>query len=131
MARRPVRPGPGSYRLLAWVARLGIAGIEPARLVLGVSQAVAYSHVARLVDAGLLWRCWIGDGGGGVVAVTRAGRARGARARLRRRGDAALGGAALGAHGRAVSWAAAAAELRGVEWLGPAQLRTASVAGAA
>lgn len=27
--RRPQRPGPGSVRLLGWVARLGVSGIEP------------------------------------------------------------------------------------------------------
>jgi hypothetical protein len=124
MGRAPVLPGPGSYRLLCWVARLGIAGIEPTRLVLGVSQAVAYSHVARLVDAGLLWRAWVGDGGGGVVAVTRAGareaQERGAVGVVVPRSAAPRSAR----HGRAVSWAAAAVELRGIEWLGPAQLRT-------
>jgi hypothetical protein len=124
MGRVPELPGPGSYRLLCWVARLGIAGIEPTRLVLGISQAVAYSHVARLVDAGLLWRAWVNDGGGGIVAVTRAGareaRERGALGVVMPRSAAPRSAR----HGRAVSWAAAAAELRGVEWLGPAQLRT-------
>jgi hypothetical protein len=60
-------------RLLALVGRLGIAGIEPVRLMLGISQAVAYSHVDRLARAGLLWRVRIGDGQGGAVAITRGG----------------------------------------------------------
>src|SRR4051812_24200111 len=110
MGRASELPGPGSYRLLCWVARLGIAGIEPTRLVLGVSQAVAYSHVARLVDAGLLWRAWVNDGGGGVVAVTRAG-AREARERETIGVVMPRSAAPRSArHGRAVSWAAAAAE---------------------
>jgi hypothetical protein len=65
---KAVRPGPGSYRLLAWVARLGMSGIEPAQLALGISQAAMYSHVARLSREGLLWRVRVGDGHGGVVA---------------------------------------------------------------
>ena len=124
--RKAVGPGPGSYRLLAWVARLGVAGVEPARLVLGLSQAVAYSHVARLVSARLLWRVTVNDGGGGVVAVSRAG------ARVaRERGFAGVVAARPNApstarHARAVSWVAAAVELRGWEWLGPAQLSAGS-----
>ena len=78
--REPIRPGPGSYRLLECVARLGVSGVEPARLLLGISQAVAYSHIGRLSRAGLLWRVTVGDGQGGVIAITRAG-ARHARAR--------------------------------------------------
>jgi len=126
MARRaPVLPGPGSYRLLAWVARLGIAGIEPARLALGVSQAVAYSHVARLVDARLLSRAWVGDGGGGVVAVARAG----AREAHERGTSAAV--VARSAvprsvrHGRAVSWAAALLGLRDRAWVAERELHAA------
>ena len=125
-SRRPVGPGPGSYRLLAWVARLGVAGVEPARLVLGLSQAVAYSHVARLVRAQLLWRVGVKDGGGGVVAVTRAGarvaRERGADGVVAARPNAP----STARHARAVSWVAAAVELRGWEWLGPAQLAAGS-----
>ena len=64
-SRKPVRPGPGSFRLLRWVARLGVSGIEPAQLVLGISQAAAYSHISRLQRAGLLWRAQVGDGQGG------------------------------------------------------------------
>ena len=41
--------------------------------MLGINQAVAYSHVDRLSRAGLLWRVRIGDGHGGVIAVTRTG----------------------------------------------------------
>ena len=123
-ARKPVHPGPGSFRLLACVGRLGVAGVEPARLMLGVSQAVAYSHIERLSRSGLLWRVGVGDGQGGVVAITRAGvrvaRLHGATGVVSVRSAAP----SLGRHGRAVSWVAASLELRGWKWLGPAELRT-------
>src|SRR3954471_17529326 len=124
--RRPVGPGPGSYRWLAWVARLGVAGVEPQRLVLGISQAVAYSHIARLARVGLLWRVRVGDGQGGAVAITRAG-ARVARAHGAP-GVVAVRSAAPSSarHGRAVSWVAASLELRDQRWLGPAELHAAS-----
>lgn len=124
--REPIRPGPGSYRLLECVARLGVSGVEPARLLLGISQAVAYSHIGRLSRAGLLWRVTVGDGQGGVIAITRAGarhaRARGAPGVVSVRSAAP----SLGRHGRAVSWVAASLQLRGLEWLGPAELRAVS-----
>jgi DNA-binding MarR family transcriptional regulator len=124
--RKPVRPGPGSHRLLAWVARLGISGLEPARLALGLSQATAYSHVARLSREGLLWRVRVGDGCGGVIAVTRAGarmaRTHGAEGVVAARSAAP----SSGRHGRAVSWLAASLSLRELEWLGPAQLHAGS-----
>jgi len=124
--RKAVRPGPGSYRLLEWVARLGISGIEPVRLALGISQAAVYSHVSRLSQEGLLWRIRVGDGEGGVVAVTRAGsraaRERGARGAVSARSVAP----SSGRHGREVSWVAASLALRGLDWLGPAQLRAGS-----
>jgi hypothetical protein len=124
--RRAIHPGPGSSRLLACVARLGIAGVEPVRLMLGISQSVVYSHIERLSRAGLLWRVRVGDGQGGVIAITRKG------ARVAREAGAngvvSVRSAApsLGRHGRAVSWVAASLELRGRQWLGPAQLRAGS-----
>ena len=99
---------------------LGISGLEPARLALGISQATVYSHVVRLSREGLLWRVRGGDGAGGVVAVTRIG------ARMVRshggEGVVAARSAApsSGRHGRAVSWVAANLSLREREWLGPA-----------
>jgi hypothetical protein len=111
---------------LAWVARLGVAGVEPQRLALGISQAVAYSHIARLAGAGLLWRVRAGDGQGGAVAITRAG------ARVARgqgvSGVVAVRSAAPSSvrHGRAVSWVAASPELRELRWLGPAELHAES-----
>ena len=123
---KPVRPGPGSFRLLRWVARLGVSGIEPAQLVLGISQAAVYSHISRLQRAGMLWRAQVGDGQGSVIVITRAG-AREARARD---ADAVVSARTVAPssarHGRAASWVAASLELRGMEWLGPAELRCGS-----
>jgi hypothetical protein len=123
---RPLRPGPGTLRLLAWVARLGVSGIEPAQLVLGLSQAAVYSHIARVIDAGWAWRVVIGDGRGSVVAITRAGartaRAHGTAGAVMARSVAP----STGRHGREVSWVAASLELRGMRWLGPHELRSES-----
>jgi hypothetical protein len=94
------------------VARLGISGLEPARLALGLSQAAAYSHVARLSREGLPWRVRIGDGAGGVVAVThawaRTARAQGSEGVVSARSAAP----SSGRHGRAVSWLATSLSLR-------------------
>lgn len=124
MSRRaPKRPGRGSYRVLDWLAKLGIAGIEPMGLALGLSRSVMYSHVARLETAGLVSRVAAGDGQGGVVVLTRAG-ARTAEAFGFQRIVAPTAIEASSArHGRAVSWVAASAQRRGLEWLGPAGLR--------
>lgn len=127
MTWRPAkRPGPGSYRVLAWVARLGTAGIEPAALALGLGPSAIKSHVARLEREGLLSRVSAGDGCGGVVVLTRAGareaEATGATAIV----APSLIAASSARHGRAVSWIAASAELQGWQWLGPAGLRCES-----
>lgn len=108
---------------MAWLGRLGIAGIEPLALAMQLHERTVYSHVERLARAGLVARVRGTEGEGGVVVVTRAG----ARAAL-------LSGAAgivsprstaptSARHGRAVSWVAASAEQRGWGWLGPAELR--------
>ena len=124
--RRPRGPGPGSFRLLGWIAGLGVSGIEPARLALGINQATAYSHVARLARDGLLWRVQVGDGQGAAVVLTRAGArkagAHGARGVVSARSVAP----SSARHGRAVSWVATSLELRGLRWLGPAELRAGS-----
>lgn len=118
-----VRPGPGSYRLLCWLSRLGVAGVEPMRLALGLSQSVAYKHLARLADAGLVARVVAGDGEGGVVRITRAG-AREAREHGETAVVAPRSAAPSSArHDRAVSWVAASCEVRDREWFGPAALR--------
>jgi hypothetical protein len=123
VARRPRRPGAGSWRVLGWVSRLGVGGVEPAQWALRLSRPVVYSHIARLVDAGLLARVVVGDGGGGVVAVT----PRGARVAQDRGVEGVVRAspvaASTGRHARAVAWVAASAELRGWRWLGPAGLR--------
>jgi hypothetical protein len=120
------RPGPGSYRLLVWLGRLGTAGIEPLALALGISRAMVYSHVARLLAEGLVVRPLTGDGGGGAVVLTRAG----ARAARENRASGIVSAQSWAPnsarHGRAVSWVAAAADVRGWRWLGPGELRAES-----
>lgn len=89
-----------------------------------LSRAVTYKHVARLADAGLIVHIATCDGGGGAVAVTRAGArvARGREAEYVVSPRSTAPSSAI--HGRAVSWVAAAAEVRGFEWLTPAELRS-------
>ena len=65
-------PGPRSYEALRWLARLDVAGVEPLGLAMGFGRRATYSHLARLVDAGLVVRSY--DRGGSVVAITPAGR---------------------------------------------------------
>lgn len=120
---RAVNPGPGSFRLLAMLARLGAAGVEPLAHLLGLSTGTTYSHLRRLERDGLVWRVRVGDGGGGAVAVSRNGALR-----VRDEGLPAVAPTSqvpsTGAHARAVSWAAAYYEhIAGCRWLGPAELR--------
>ncbi len=120
---RAVRPGPGSLRLLGSLGRLGVAGVEPLALALGLHERTVYSHLERLERAGLVTRVPVTDGGGGVAVLTRAG-ARACR-------ESGRGGVvsprstapSSARHGRAVSWVAASAEVQGWRWLGPAELR--------
>ena len=124
--RTPKRPGPGSFRVLEWVARLGVAGIASAQAALGIQRTAMYSHVARLVETGFLWRAPVIDGRGSVVVVTRAG-AREARERCDRPVVSPRSSAPHSArHGREVSWVAAFLELGGIDWVGPAELRRVS-----
>lgn len=115
--------GPGSYRLLDWLGRLGVAGMEPLALALNLSERAVYSHVRRLGRDGLVERVSGGDGDGGIAVLTRAG-ARVSEARGTRHVVSPRSAAPSSArHGRAVSWVAASAEVRGWRWLGPAELR--------
>lgn len=112
--------------MLAWLARLGVAGAEAMGLALGVGRSSTYSHLARLESAGLLLRVAAHDAGGTVVVVTPAG----ARVAEELSDDAVVvptvREASTARHGRAVSWVAASADVRGWPWLGPADLREQS-----
>jgi hypothetical protein len=106
------------------LARLGLAGIEPTALALGLHERTVYSHLERLAGDGLVARAPGADGGGGVVVLTRAG----ARACVERGVSGVVSprstAPSSARHGRAVSWVAASAELRDWGWLGPAELRS-------
>jgi DNA-binding transcriptional ArsR family regulator len=118
-----LNPGPGSYRLLALLARLGVAGVEPLACALDVSVGSTYSHLRRLAKEGLVWRVPVGDGGGGVVAISRVGAMR-IRDEDRPAVYAKSQAPVTAAHARAVSWVAARFALRdGWQWHGPAELR--------
>jgi DNA-binding transcriptional ArsR family regulator len=104
---------------LWWLARLEVAGVEPLGLALGFGRSAAYSHLARLADAGLIVRAF--DRDGSVVAITAAGR----RAVGADRGDVRAGathGSGL-RHARAVSWVAALLTVRGRMWVSERELR--------
>lgn len=120
---RPQHPGPGSYRVLELLARLGVAGVEPLAYTLRISLRTTYDHLSRLERAGLVSRLPYRDGGGGIVAITRQG------ADWVRDDDLPTvvpksHVPTTGVHSRAVSWVVADFELRGRGyWLGPAELR--------
>jgi DNA-binding transcriptional ArsR family regulator len=104
---------------LRWLARLEVAGVEPVEHALGFARSVAYSHVARLADAGLVVRAF--DREGSVVAITAAGR----RWIGDDKGDVRAGathGSGL-RHARAVSWVAALLELRERAWMSEREVR--------
>lgn len=109
--------------MLAWVARLGVAGVEPLGLALRLSPSTLRSHLARLEQHELVVRTRSGIGTGTVVAITNGGGRealeRGVDGVVERRGVSAM----AVRHGRAVSWVAAWADVRGWRWLGPAELR--------
>jgi DNA-binding transcriptional ArsR family regulator len=112
-------PGPRSVEALRWLARLEVAGVEPLGLALGFGRSATYSHLARLVDAGLIARGY--DRDGSVVAITAAGR----RAIGADRGDVRAGathGSGL-RHARAVSWVAALLTLRRRVWVSEHEFR--------
>lgn len=114
-------PGPGSYRVLETLGRLGVAGVEALAAICGLSIGTTYDHIRRLESAGLAFRLPYRDGNGGSVGISR----RGAH-RVRDDGIPAVfpnsGLPVTGVHSRAVSWVAALLELRGHAWLGPADL---------
>lgn len=109
--------------MLGWLARLGVAGTEAMSLALGVGRSSTYSHVARLEGEGLLFRVPVHDERGPVVVITAAG----ARVAEELTGEAvvvpSVREASTARHGRAVSWVAASADLRGWSWIGPADVR--------
>ena len=112
-------PGPRSYEALRWLARLDVAGVEPLGLAMGFGRRATYSHLARLVDAGLVIRAY--DRGGSVIAITPAGR----RAIGVTRASVPVGALhGLGLqHARAVSWVAARLTIHERDWVAGRTLR--------
>lgn len=96
------------------------------RLAVGLSRSVAFDHIARLAAAGLVEQPLAGDGEGAVVVVTRAGVSAAEEHGAVGTVWAGPRAASSARHGRAVSWVAASAQLRGWRWLGPAELRSES-----
>ena len=124
-ARTPLKtptspPRPGELPVLDWVARLGAAGIEPARIALGLSPSVAYSHAQRLTAAGSLRRMPVN------VEPVASSRSRPGAQPSPASAASPRSDRAAAAHHRSprpsLSWVAARAEAKGWPWLGPAAL---------
>lgn len=113
-------PGPRSLEMLGWVDRVEVADLEALGLAVGVGRSALYSHAGRLEVAGLVER--VPDREGSVLLITPAGR------RLVGK-DLGRVGPGLGSlfgrtHGRAVSWVAAHATLKGRDWVSDREART-------
>src|SRR5215203_4423354 len=111
---RPRAPGPRSFELLEFVARLDVAAVGALQCAFALSRSVTYSHLQRLHDEELVSRLHSHDHGS-AVAVTRHGRKHLALPP----GDVPTGAQyGLGLrHSQAVSWVAALLELRGRAWV--------------
>jgi DNA-binding transcriptional ArsR family regulator len=117
---RPQAPGPRSFELLEFVARLDVASVEALQCAFALSRSVTYSHLRRLYDAGLVSRLHSHDQGS-AVAVTRRGRQHLALPSAEVPTGAQYG---LGLrHSQAVSWVAALLELRGRVWVSDREAR--------
>jgi len=113
-----VGPGPRSLEALAWLARVGGAPQEPLRLAMGWSESLAYDHVRRLVQAGLVRRERMIRGEGSLILATSAGAM--SAGYLASRAPRSLG---VSTHGvtRARAWVSAWLELRlRTRWAGEA-----------
>lgn len=122
---RARRPGPRSLELLRWIERLDVVGLEPLGLAHRLSMRTTYSHVERLVAAGLVER--LSERNGTLVAITGPGR-REVRPELvdRRAPRRSLSSGILVNHALATSWLAARTTLRGLSWVSDREMRTMS-----
>jgi hypothetical protein len=110
----------GLWRALEWIARVQVAGVEAMARGLGVSPRQVRRYASRLEQQRLVVRSKIGDGGGGVLAVTPRGRRRAGYADGSRTTTRSLTGLL---HGRGISWMAAHCDRSGRPWVGPGELR--------
>lgn len=120
---RARRPGPRSLELLRWIERLDVVGLEPLGVAHRLSMRTTYSHVERLVAAGLVER--LSERNGTLVAITGPGR-REVRPELldRRAPRRSLSSGILVNHALATSWLAARSTLRGFSWVSDREMRT-------
>ena len=70
---RQLRPGPGSLRGLAWLARVGPAPLDAWRCAMGWSEVAARSHARRLEQERWLVRVPMTRGAGSLFVATRTG----------------------------------------------------------
>jgi hypothetical protein len=115
---RALRPGPGSMKGLAWLARVGPSPLDPWRYAMGWSEVAARSHARRLELEGWLERCPMTRGHGSLFLATR-------------KGVAVLGLPLIAsstpaptwwAHDSGCAWTAAWLAVRGRTFLGPREL---------
>ena len=109
-----VGPGPQSLRALGWLARVGASPLAPLRLVLGCGERVAFDHVRRLADAGLVTRVAMRRGDGSLIVITRQGALQAGYEPGRAPRSVAP---ATWAHICACAWTSAWLELRGRAWV--------------
>ena len=70
---RALGPGRASLAGLRWLASVGPAPLDAWGTAMGWATSTAFSHAARLVDAGLAAYCPMRRGGGSLYYATRAG----------------------------------------------------------
>lgn len=123
---RVLQPGPRSLDGLEWIARVGATPLEAWQVALGWSRRAAYSHAARLIDAGLIRRDRMTHGQGSLLAVTRTGAALAAsRSSTANLGAVPPTSPTSWAHFVAAAWVAAWFTARGRTWIGEREMRRA------
>lgn len=115
---RVLRPGPGSTKGLAWLARVGPSPLDPWRYAMGWSEVSARSHARRLEREGWLERCPMIRGHGSLFLATRKGVAVLGLPLIASRAPAPT----WWAHDSGCAWTAAWLTVRGREFIGPREL---------
>jgi hypothetical protein len=120
MRARTVGAGPRCFAGLRLIVRLGAVDRLAWAAAMGWGKTSAYSHAARLEQAGLVCRQRAEWGAGSLLVATRQGALAVGREDL---GAGAAAGPSTWAHARATSWVAGALEQEGARWISERELR--------